>query len=200
MRERVVRDVSALQLHGLGTASVSWWGSLAYMLIEGTALVLTIAIYLYLASIAPAWPINAPRPDLWAGTALTVILIASLVPNYFLSRWAKARDLRKVRIGLIVLAISGIVPLVLRFYEFRAFHVSWDSNAYGSIVWLMLGLHTSHVLTDLVETFVLIALMYSRHGDNKRRYGDVQDNALYWGFVVITWLPIYACLYGVPRF
>ena len=199
MKDEAVLDVSGLELHGLGTVSVTWWGSLAYMLIEATAFVLAIAIYLYLASIAPAWPINAAPPDLGAGTAVTVILLLSLGPNYLLSRWAKERNLPRVRFGLIVLAVSGIVPLVLRVYEFRAMHVSWDTNAYGSIVWLLLGLHTFHVLTDLVETFVLIGLMYSKHGDNKRRYGDVQDNALYWGFVVVTWLPVYACLYGVPR-
>ena len=43
------------------------------------------------------------------------------------------------------------------------------------------------------------ALMFTRHGDNQRRFGDVQDNAMYWNFVVLTWLPIYACLYWVPR-
>ena len=42
--------------------------------------------------------------------------------------------------------------------------LSWDSNAYGSIVWTMLGLHTTHVLTDLADTGVLLALMFSRHG------------------------------------
>ena len=41
--------------------------------------------------------------------------------------------------------------------------------------------------------------MFTRHGDNPRRFGDVQDNALYWNFVILTWLPIYACLYWLPR-
>ncbi len=63
----------------------------------------------------------------------------------------------------------------------------------------MLGLHTTHIITDLGDTLVLAVLMFTRHGDNKRRFGDVQDNAMYWNFVVLTWLPIYACLYWVPR-
>jgi heme/copper-type cytochrome/quinol oxidase subunit 3 len=77
--------------------------------------------------------------------------------------------------------------------------VNWDSNAYGSIVWVLLGLHTTHIITDLVDTIVLAALMFTRHGRNKRRFGDVQDNAMYWNFVVVTWLPIYACIYWIPR-
>ena len=27
--------------------------------------------------------------------------------------------------------------------------------------------------------------MFTRHGDNRRRFGDVQDNAIYWNFVVV---------------
>jgi hypothetical protein len=83
--------------------------------------------------------------------------------------------------------------------QFPALHVSWDTNAYGSITWTLLSLHTTHLITDLVDTLVLAALMFTRHGRNKRRLGDVEDNALYWYFVVVTWLPIYGVLYWGPR-
>ena len=41
--------------------------------------------------------------------------------------------------------------------------------------------------------------MFTQHGYNKRRLGDVRDNALYWYFVVLTWLPISAVIYWGPR-
>jgi len=97
------------------------------------------------------------------------------------------------------MSIFGIVPLVPRIFEFPALNIRWDDNAYGSILWVMLGLHTTHILTDLADTLVLTCLMFSRHGDNLRRYGDVEDNALYWNFVVATWLPLYGCIYWIPR-
>ena len=34
-------------------------------------------------------------------------------------------------------------------------HVRWDDNAYGSILWLILGLHTTHLITDFADTVVL---------------------------------------------
>jgi len=199
MRQRVAADLSHLPLHGSGAASVTWWGTLAFMLIEGTGFALVIAVYLYLASLAPHWPIGAPPPDLGPGSMVLLILLASVVPNRLVSRWAEAGDLRRVRIGLVVMSLVGLLPLVVRIYEFKALNVSWDSNAYGSIVWVLLGLHTAHILTDVADTLVLCAVMFTRHGRNKRRFGDVQDNALYWYFVVLTWLPIYACLYGISR-
>ena len=100
---------------------------------------------------------------------------------------------------MVVMSLLGVAPLVVRIFEFPALNVNWDSNAYGSILWILLGLHTTHILTDLADTLVLAALMFTRHGGNKRRFGDVQDNAMYWNFVVATWLPIYVCIYWVPR-
>lgn len=198
MTEKRVLDLSGLPLHAMGSASPTWWGTLGFMLLEGSGFALVIAIYLYLGSLAREWP-PAPPPDLLPGTLVTLVLLASLVPNFFIARWAKRLDLPKVRVAIVAMSILGIIPLVIRVFEFPAMHVSWDSNAYGSVVWTLLGLHTTHLITDLGDTAVLAVLMFTRHGQNKRRFGDVQDNALYWNFVVLTWLPIYFCIYFLPR-
>jgi heme/copper-type cytochrome/quinol oxidase subunit 3 len=183
----------------MGTASPTWWGTAAFMLIEGTGFALALAVYLYLMSIAATWPIDAPKPDLLPGTLVTLLLLVSVIPNVLISRWAERQELPKVKMGMLVMSVLAIAPLIVRIFEFPALKISWDSNAYGSIVWTLLALHTTHIITDLVDTLVLAALMFTRHGDNRRRYGDVQDNAMYWNFVVAAWLPIYACIYWIPR-
>jgi cytochrome c oxidase subunit 3 len=199
VREKIVADLSDLPLHGKGSASPTWWGTLTFMLLEGLGFALAIGIYLYLLTLATEWPIGARPPDLGPSTWLTLILIISLVPNHLIAKWAQHEDLRKVQIGIVLMSLFGIAPLVIRIFEFPALNVSWDANAYGSILWTLLGLHTTHLVTDLADTLVLVAIMFTRHGRNRRRFGDVQDNALYWNFVVLTWLPIYACIYWVPR-
>ncbi|WP_332304444.1 cytochrome c oxidase subunit 3 [Rhizobium sp. GR12] len=199
MKERIVLDVSKLPMSGTGTASPAWWGTCAFMLIEGSGFALAIAVYFYLMSLAPHWPIDAPPPDLFAGMVLTALLVISVIPNILVTRWARQRRLARVRSGLVVMSAAGIAVLAVRVFEFPALQVKWDDNAYGSIVWTILGLHTTHILTDLVDTMVLTCLMFTRHGDSTRRYGDVEDNALYWNFVVLIWLPLYLCLYWIPR-
>jgi cytochrome c oxidase subunit III len=199
MRRRVVADLSDLPLHGLGSASLTWWGTLGFMLLEGTGFALAIAAYLYLMSLAAQWPLSAPPPDLAPGVVMTGFLLLSLVPNVLVSRWANKCDLSKSRIGVVVMCVVGLIPLLIRPFEFAALNTRWDSNAYGSIVWTLLGLHTTHIVTDLGDTLVLAALMFTRHGDNRRRFGDIQDNAMYWNFVVATWLPVYLCIYWAPR-
>src|SRR5437763_17170085 len=103
MQERMVADLSGLPAHGMQSASPTWWSTLAFMLLEGTGFALAIAIYLYLWSLASNWPIAAPAPGLGPGTGLALLLVVSVVPNYFVSKWAGAEDLRKVRIGIVVL-------------------------------------------------------------------------------------------------
>lgn len=199
MREAVAADATELPDHGLGTASMTWWGTLAFIMIEAMGFAIAVGTYLYLQSVAPAWPIASRPPDLLAGTVMTGVLFASVVPNIFLARWAKRQDLRLVQVGLVVMAFLGILPVIIRVFEFMALNVKWDTNAYGSVIWLLLGLHTTHLVTDLGDTLVLAALMFTRHGDNPRRFGDVADNAMYWNFVILAWVPIYVCIYWLTR-
>ena len=91
----MVADLSQLPLHGMGSASLTWWGTLGFMLIEGSGFALVLAVYLYLASIASEWPIGAPPPDLLPGTIITVLLLLSLVPNILVGRWAAAGGSRQ---------------------------------------------------------------------------------------------------------
>jgi cytochrome c oxidase subunit I+III len=52
--------------------------------------------------------------------------------------------------------------------------------------------------TDIYDTVVLAVLVFVKPVDG-RKLTDVSDNALYWHFVVLTWLAIYALIYLVPR-
>jgi heme/copper-type cytochrome/quinol oxidase subunit 3 len=125
-------------------------------------------------------------------------MLLSVWPNWKLKTYARQERLAEVRLGLVILSIIGLALFGLRAFEFTTLYVRWDQNAYGSILWIILGLHTAHLLTDLIDTLVLTVLMFTRHGHGKR-FSDVEDNAVYWDFVVISWLPLFALLYGFPR-
>ena len=198
MRQRPVEDLSGLPTSGFGASSPMWWGTLGFVTLEGTGFALAIGAYLYLRQVSDQWPIGAPAPQYWAGTAMLILLLASLWPNVMADRAAKQMQLGRVRLWLIVMSVVGFLTLAIRGLEFMQLQVRWDDNAYGSITWFVLGLHATHLITDLGDTLVLAALMFTRHV-NEKRLSDVSDNAFYWYFVVATWVPLYALLYGVPR-
>lgn len=189
----IVGDLSTLPDCSDGPRHLVWWSNLGFMLIEGTGFALAAAAYLYPQSQGPAWP----PALLWSGI-FTVGLVLSELPNRWVAKRAKAKDERAVRIGVLLMTIVGAVLLVARGFELAHMNIHWTTDAYGSVVWMLIVLHTSHVVTDLGETAVISLWLYTHEfGDNQ--FADVTDNANYWRFVILAWLPIYALVYWAPR-
>jgi cytochrome c oxidase subunit III len=193
-------DLAPLPTHAFGHRSLTWWGIAVFFLIEGTAFGLAIAAYFYLMNLGQGWP---PRPylapALLAGTLFTVLILVSEIPNTLIKQAAEKEDLVRVRRLLLVVSAFGLVLMILRAFEFASLNVLWHDNAYGSALWLLLVLHTAHIATDFVDTLVLTALMHTEHGAEGRRFVDCAENAAYWRFVWLSWLPIYGLIYWLPR-
>jgi heme/copper-type cytochrome/quinol oxidase subunit 3 len=193
-------DVSALPTHAFSYRSLTWWGIIGFMVIEGLFFVLTIAAYFFLMSHEQQW---APRPwlppGLLAGTLFTVVMLLSEIPNTMIKKAAEAYDTGKIRALMPGMIGIGVVLFVIRGFEFNSLNVLWYESAYGSVIWALLFLHTLHVATDWVDTVVLYFLMKTPHGEAPRRIVDVDENALYWRFVWISWLPIYVLIYWLTR-
>jgi len=199
MRASRVIDVGALPPGAFGSRSLMWWGTLGIVLIEGTVFALAIGAYFFLRTRVPSWPPGGvAAPDLEFGTLNTIVLLASLIPNEMAKLAGERIDLRAVRIWMVVCLVFGAAFNAIRVYEFRHLNVMWDHDAYGSIVWLLLGLHTTHIVTDFLDTAVLAVLMFTGPIEEKR-FVDVEENAVYWYFVVLAWLPMYGVIYWAPR-
>jgi cytochrome c oxidase subunit 3 len=198
VKTRNAVNVAALPTFGFGSQSTPWWGAMGFIAVEGMGFSLAIGTYLYLYSVNDAWPLDAPPPNHWPGTLITILLLVSVWPNQWTNRVAHHQDLRRVQLGLVVMSVIGLVAIGIRVFEFFHLNVGWDQNAYGSILWVVLGLHATHIITDVGDTIVLTVLMFTRHA-KPRRFSDVTDNAFYWHFVVISWLPLYVLIYWVPR-
>jgi heme/copper-type cytochrome/quinol oxidase subunit 3 len=60
-------------------------------------------------------------------------------------------------------------------------------------------MHTGHVITDLIETLVLLAISLTPKMEGTR-LADAAINSDYWYFVVITGLIVDFLIYGTTRF
>jgi cytochrome c oxidase subunit III len=198
MSSRKVLDVSTLPSYAFGHQGLIYWGTTGFMVIEGSMMIMTLIAYFFLRTRSTEWPPSAPNPDLTWATVNTALLLASGIPNHLTKRAAESFELGKVKVLLPICFLFGVAFVVVRALEFTTLGVSWDTNAYGSIVWFILGLHTAHILTDVVETGVLLLLMFTAHVEPKR-FVDVSENALYWNFIIVSWLPTYVTVYFAPR-
>jgi cytochrome c oxidase subunit III len=191
-------DVSDLPTFAFGHSGLIWWGSLGFIVIEATMFVVVFVAYIYLRLQSKTWPPSQPDPALMVPTINLVLLLVSCVPNQFAKMAAERMDLRRVRLWLNITLVCGIVSVVLRAFEYPALNTRWDSNAYGSITWLVLSLHTMHLITDVVDSAVLAVLAYKGPLE-ETRFPDYSENALYWYFIVGSFIPVYLIVYFGPR-
>lgn len=207
MSTRTVINVSELPHHEFDTYDPVWWGNNFLLAIETSMFGILIASYFYLRQNFALWPppvaqLTAtlrPLPELTYGTANTILLLVSCIPMVLTDRAARRGDRRFSEIGIVIAIACGVAALVLRSFEFAGVYFRWDSNAYGSIVWFMLGMHMLHLLVLTTESVLLAIWIFTREFDMKHRV-DIVTVAVYWYWVVAMWLVLYAIIYFTPRF
>ena len=196
---RAVRDVSELPDVTFGNRSLAWWGTLWLMVIEGGTLVICATAYLYLRKNFYDYP---PRPGILPslGIPITQLIVmgASIVPMALAARAARRLDFQTARLALTVELLFKVAILVLRWFEFKALNVWWNTNAYGSAAWIILGFHATLLLLDVSEDAGIALILWS--GDRrKRNLSDIVDDAMYWYFTVGAWVPLFIIVFLLPR-
>jgi heme/copper-type cytochrome/quinol oxidase subunit 3 len=170
------------------------------MIVEGGFFALSFAAYFFLMGHEQGWPPEGRAPpDLLAGTLFLIVMLLSEIPNTMIKKAAHAHDTAAVRRLMPVIVAAGALLLIIRAFEFNSLNCRWTDNAYASIIWALLILHTIHLLTDWGDTLVLWALMLTPLGYEGRRLVDTDENALYWRYVWLLWIPIYIMIYWIPR-
>ena len=100
-------DVSGLPDQGaFGSSGLIWWGTVGYMVIEGSMFVMTLITYFYLRLKVDAWPPSLSNPDLFWGTVNLALLLVSVIPNHICPCvnlqdrfwWLEGRSLRPIAV------------------------------------------------------------------------------------------------------
>jgi cytochrome c oxidase subunit III len=199
-RPRVVMDVSALPDSVFGNRDILWWGTLGFVVIEGFTLALCAMAYVYLMQNFSSWPPeHTPRPSLGVPTANVVLMLASLPVAVGVHRSAKRYELGRVRVGLLICSMLVAVFVALRIVELVAsLNVKWNTNAYGSAQWLVVGSHATLLIIQMIEVFG-IAIMFWIAPLERKHFSDAADAMFYWYFMVLAWVPLYVLCYLIPR-
>ena len=197
--ERPVIDVSGLPTVAFGHRNVTWLGNLFYMTIEGMMFALVIAAYFYLRTRSITWP-PAPQspPYLWFGIASGIILIVSFLPARYAQKQAFLQNRRGIQIGLILMAFFAVALIVIRVFEFANLRCRWTDNGYASCIWVLLGLHSGHLITEWLETLAVMGISFTDKLEGTR-VPDVAINSDYWYFVIITGIISDFIIYGTTR-
>jgi cytochrome c oxidase subunit III len=199
VKPTAVLDVAALPVPETGRQPPIYWGMCGLLIVETTVFASLIATYLYLRLVAPSWPpAGIKPPDLLLPTINTVVLVVSAYTMHRADSGIREGDQRWLKVGMLLSLTLAVAFLVIKTIEYSSVEYRWDSHAYGSIVWTITGFHSLHVILLILKTLVMLVLAFRGYFSAERNIG-VQVNGLYWNFVVLIWLPLYALLYFGPR-
>jgi cytochrome c oxidase subunit III len=197
---RPVGTVHHLPTVAFGARDIMAWGTGAFMLIEGFTLVVCATVLVYLRKNYSMWPPEGTlRPDWVVPTVHAVFLLVTLPLVRRIDKHAHEWDLRRVRNGLTLLAAICLVSAGFRAWELlRALNVKWSENAYGSAQWLVVGSHATLIAVELVE-LVGMALIFWLGPVERKHFSDAADIAIYWLFLVLSWIPLYVLSFLLPQ-
>jgi cytochrome c oxidase subunit I+III len=179
-------------------SSTGGWGMSLLIVNEAMFFAYLIFSYFYLSTRAQqAFPPDGP-PDLKLVIPNTFILLGSSVTAWWASRGLDRNNQGRLRAGLIVTIILGIVFLGIQAIEYSAKSSGPDASAYASSFFTTTGFHGAHVLIGLLMLGVILIRAFRGHFTS-RDHLAVSNVILYWHFVDAVWLVVFSSLYLAPR-
>jgi heme/copper-type cytochrome/quinol oxidase subunit 3 len=185
---QAIRDLPIDQ--GRGTGAMAW-----FIASETFVFLALFFSYYYLGHEQPRWPIGE-APSLTWPTVMVLILLLSCL-SLAVGGWLLRRGrILLARGALLVTIVLGCGFLVVNAHDYNiATRVQpVAENTYTSIFYTIGYVHAAHLILGLL--FLVYALILPRLEPTERPpHGAYRNAALYWYFVTLVWLAMYAILY-----
>jgi heme/copper-type cytochrome/quinol oxidase subunit 3 len=184
------------RLRSYGTA---WWGMVMLITTEATIFLILLASYFFLRATANEWPLGGIElPKLELSLPVSFVLWGSSIPIFWAEAAIRKGHVARLKIGLLVSFLMGVAFVAYSLYDFHDLHYGWRDNAYGSIYYLIVGLHLTHVVVGLAMSLVVQLKAWTGR-ITRDRHVTVEVFSLYWHFVDVVWLFVFPSLFLSPH-
>jgi cytochrome c oxidase subunit III len=151
--------------------------------------------YFTIYSVNPVWPpAGFPRLKPELATVLTVVLVSSSLTLQLGVR-AIRRDRARLLLFWVGLTILlGTTFLGLQLYDYSLLGFSVRDGIFGSLFYVMTGLHMAHVFGGVV--FLVLVLVQGLGGQlSDASHDSLEAGAIYWHFVDVVWICLFTTFY-----
>ena len=187
--------------------SNEWLGIVLFIVSEAVMFGAFFAQYFYNRILSNEWPNPAGLPAGFEKVPsyplpiiLTVLLIASGFTAHNAQTAIRRDDRDRFEGWLIVTILLGVGFLGGQAYEYSqlifvdGFTIS--SGIYGSVFFSLTGLHGLHVTAGVIVLTGVMIRGFMGHFSSRSHFG-VEGSVLYWHFVDVVWIALYATLYAL---
>ncbi len=155
-----------------------------------------IAAYFNLRSLADVWPPPGVVLDKTSAAIGTALLALSSGSMLFVTHYLARNKFTASRLWLGCSILLGTAFVLLSYHDWVARPFRIDSNAYGSLFYVMTGFHVLHVSAGVLLMIVLFGNMQKAAFQRDRRAG-AEAIGFFWHFVFIIWILIWGSIYVV---
>jgi cytochrome c oxidase subunit III len=133
---------------------------------------------------------------------MTFVLITSSGTMALAVNFGYRRDKRKTVMFMLFTAALGATFVGMQAYEWskligygvRPWSNPWGAEQFGSVFYMITGFHGLHVSAGVIY-LLIIARKVARGDYDKKGYEIVEITGLYWHFVDLVWVFIFAFFY-----
>lgn len=197
------------------TFSMGWGKAMIWVFIVSDIFVFGCFLAAYAAARLAAtepWPdtskvfaltIGSTEVPLLLIAIMTFILITSSGTMALAVTYGHKGDRAKTALLIGITALLGMVFLGMQAYEwthliaagFRPWSNPAGASQFGAAFFMLTGFHGLHVTAGLIYLLVMTWRVVRGHYDREGTYEPVETAGLYWHFVDLVWVFVFAFLY-----
>jgi cytochrome c oxidase subunit 3 len=197
MTEAALAQPQRLPVGPIGRHGIGYWGVATLVASEAALFIYLLFSYYYTGAAAQSGWLLETAPSLKLALPNTVLLLASSLVAWVGERGVLARRRWQALLGFGGAALMGAVFVGVQWLEWSAKTYSIGDSSYAALYFVTTGFHIAHVIVGIIvllALFVWTALDYF----SPRRRLTVSAGVLYWHFVDIVWLFVFATYYLTP--
>ena len=151
--------------------------------------------YFYLRDGLEVWgPPGGQRLDLLIPSINTVLLLLSAGTMHLSYRAIRHDQQKRFEDLLLITMLLGAGFIIGQIYEFSTIGFNLSDGAFASTFLMMIGVHAIHVAIGVL-IFVVVHLRATLGQFHAQRSIPVEMCTLYWYFVALVWIALFAVLY-----
>ena len=186
---------------GKSPFGTSWSKFMMWIFIISDALTFAgfLIAYGFMRRVAPAWPVQMEVFDPKLITFMTFVLISSSAVMAMAVSAARAGDPKSATKFLGLTILGGAIFLGCQAYEWIHFigegatltENPWGVPQFSAAFFVITGFHGFHVFSGLT----ILAIVALRAAMGKYSADSVENAGLYWHFVDVVWVFVFAFFY-----
>jgi cytochrome c oxidase subunit 3 len=179
-----------------GSSKVAIW---LFIISDALTFMALLAGYGFMRLLSPAWPIRTEVFDMRLITFMTFVLISSSALMAMAVAAAQSRRQSQALWFLTGTIGGGLVFLACQAYEWthfiregaRPFSNPWGVPQFGASFFVITGFHGLHVLSGVAA----LGVLGIRAIRNKYSATAIEAAGLYWHFIDVVWVFVFAFFY-----